>query len=150
MNAEQIELVQRTFSLAAPMSHEVAGCFYKRLFELDPTLRPLFRGNIKEQGEKLMTVLAFVVRGLDRPETLLEPVRRLGERHVHYGVKPHHYVTVGEALLWTLAELFGPAFTPEVEEAWAAAYQLLAGVIQEAATIQEGVVSQEMASDMGS
>jgi hemoglobin-like flavoprotein len=131
MNVQQIELVQRTCALAAPMADEIADRFYTRLFELDPTLRPLFRGEIKQQGAKLMTMLALAVRSLDRPETILEPVRRLGERHVQYGVKSHHYATVGEALLWTLGQLFGPAFTPDVEDAWSAAYMLLAGVMQE-------------------
>jgi hemoglobin-like flavoprotein len=131
MNTQQIELVQRTFALAAPLADEIADRFYERLFKLDPSLRPLFRGSIEQQGAKLMTVLSMAVRSLDRPETILEPVQRLGERHVQYGVKPHHYATVGEALLWTLAQLFGPAFTTEVEEAWTAAYTLLAGVMQE-------------------
>lgn len=130
MNAQQIEIVQRTFDLAVPMADEIADRFYQRLFELDPSLRPLFRGEIKAQGAKLMTVLALAVRGLDRPETILGPVQRLGERHVHYGVQPHHYATVGESLLWTLGQLFGPAFTPEVRAAWAAAFGLLAGVMQ--------------------
>lgn len=131
MNSQQIETVQRTFALAAPLADEIASRFYQRLFELDPSLGPLFHGDIAQQGQKLMTVLAFAVAGLSKPETILEPVRRLGERHVGYGVQPHHYATVGEALLWTLAQLFGPAFTPEVEDAWAAAYGLLAGVMQE-------------------
>jgi hemoglobin-like flavoprotein len=131
MNKQQIELVQRSFALAAPLADEIADRFYQRLFELDPALRPLFHGDIKQQGAKLMTVLALAVRGLNQPETILEPVRRLGERHVHYGVQTHHYATVGEALLWTLAQLFGPAFTPDLEEAWSAAYQLLAEVMQE-------------------
>lgn len=131
MNSQQIETVQRTFALAAPLADEIASRFYQRLFELDPSLRPLFHGDIAQQGQKLMTVLAFAVAGLSKPETILEPVRRLGERHAGYGVQPHHYATVGEALLWTLGQLFGPAFTPEVEDAWAAAYGLLAGVMQE-------------------
>ena len=108
MNTQQIELVQRTFTLAAPMADEIANHFYQRLFELDPALRPLFHGDIQQQGSKLMTMLAVAVRGLDRPETILEPVRRLGERHSGYGVQPHHYATVGQALLWTLGQLFGP------------------------------------------
>lgn len=131
MNTQQIALVQRTFALAAPMADEIANHFYQRLFELDPALRLLFHGDIQQQGSKLMTMLAVAVRALDRPETILEPVRRLGERHSGYGVQPHHYATVGQALLWTLGQLFGPAFTAEVEEAWAAAYGLLAGVMQE-------------------
>ncbi len=131
MNSQQIETVQRTFALAAPMADEIATRFYQRLFELDSGLRPLFHGDIQQQGQKLMTVLAFAVAGLSKPETILEPVRRLGERHVGYSVQPHHYATVGQALLWTLGAVFGPAFTTDVRDAWAAAYGLLAGVMQE-------------------
>ena len=133
MNTQQIEIVQRTFALAAPMADQIADRFYARLFELDPSLRPMFAHSIKQQGEKLMTVLAFAVRGLNQPDQIVPAVQRLGERHVQYGVQTHHYATVGEALLWTLGQVFGPAFTPEVEQAWAAAYALLAGVMQDAA-----------------
>lgn len=133
MNPQQIDLVQQTFALAAPQAKVIANLFYQRLFELDPALRRLFRGDMSEQGDKLMTMLAFVVHHLRQPEPILGAVRRLGERHVHYGVQPHHYTTVGEALLWTLAQHFGPAFTAEVKAAWAAAYQLLTSVMQEAA-----------------
>lgn len=133
MKPQQIELVQQTFAQAAPIADEVAERFYARLFELDPDLRPLFQSDLKQQGQKLMTVLAFAVRGLDKPDTILGAVQRLGERHLQYGVQPQHYATVGASLLWTLGQTFGPAFTPEVEAAWAAAYTLLAGVMQEAA-----------------
>lgn len=130
MNDQQVEVVQRTFALVAPLADEFAGHFYQRLFQLDPTLRPLFHGDITQQGAKLMTVLTLVVFGLNQTQQILWPLRRLGERHVTYGVEPQHYDTVGEALLWTLSQLFGPAFTPEVEEAWDAAYRLLVGLMQ--------------------
>ena len=133
MNKQQIEIVQRTFDMAAPMADELADRFYTRLFELDPTLRPMFHGEMKQQGQKLMTVLALAVRGLNKPETIVTAVQRLGQRHAGYGVQTHHYATVGEALLGTLAELFGPAFTDEVRAAWTAAYTLLATIMQEAA-----------------
>lgn len=136
MNAQQIELVQHTFTLAAPKADALAGSFYARLFELDPAVRTLFTGDLKEQGKKLMTVLAFVVRGLDKPETILASVQRLGERHRGYGVAEHHYATVGQALLESLEDMFGPSFTPEVAEAWGAAYTLLASVMKEAAATQ--------------
>jgi hemoglobin-like flavoprotein len=132
MTSQQIALVQQSFTVAAPQAQAIASRFYQRLFELDPTLRRLFTGDMREQEDKLMTMLAFVVHHLHQPAPILEAIRRLGERHRHYGVAPHHYTTVGEALLWTLAQHFGPAFTAEVEAAWAAAYQLLTGVMQEA------------------
>lgn len=133
MNPQQINLVQETFAQAAPMAKVVAERFYERLFELDPSLRSLFHGDMQQQGEKLMTMLAATVHGLKRLDTLIPSVRELGQRHASYGVQEQHYNTVGEALLWTLAQSFGPAFTSEVEEAWASAYTLLAGVMQEEA-----------------
>lgn len=132
MNSHQIDLVQQTFALAAPQAKAIANDFYQRLFALDPTLRRLFPSDMSEQGDKLMTMLAFVVHHLRQPEPILGAIQRLGERHLHYGVQPHHYTTVGEALLWTLAQHFGSAFTVEVQAAWAAAY-LLTSVMQEAA-----------------
>ncbi|MCE7982930.1 MAG: hemin receptor [Caldilinea sp. CFX5] len=133
MNPQQIEIVQQTFAQAIPLASLVAERFYQRLFELDPTLRPLFRGDLKQQGEKLMTMLAAAVNGLNQPAAIADTVRQLGQRHAGYGVQPHHYTTVGEALLWTLAHFFGPAFTHEVKDAWLAAYTLLAGLMQEGA-----------------
>lgn len=134
MNPQQITIVQQSFAQAAPLAATVAERFYQRLFELDPALRPLFRGDLQQQGEKLMTMLAVAVNGLNQPDALVPAVRALGQRHAAYGVQTHHYATVGEALLWTLAQMFGPAFTQEVREAWIAAYTLLAGVMQEGAT----------------
>lgn len=135
MNQQQITLVQQTFALATPDAAAIAHRFYEELFILDPTLRPLFPADMSEQEDKLMTMLAFVVHGLRQPEQLIAAVRRLGERHVHYGVQPAHYTTVGAALLATLSTHFGPAFTAEVRDAWSAAYQLLASVMQEAGEV---------------
>ncbi|MCB0186638.1 MAG: hypothetical protein KDE31_20365 [Caldilineaceae bacterium] len=132
MNPQQIDLIQQTFALAVPDATRIAERFYEQLFALDPSLRVLFPADMSEQKEKLMTMLAFAVHGLSRPEQLLEPLRRLGERHSHYGVQPQHYATVGDALLRTLAQHFGAAFTAEVREAWCVAYTLLADTMQEA------------------
>ncbi|MCB0129047.1 MAG: hypothetical protein KDE58_42565 [Caldilineaceae bacterium] len=131
MNTQQIELVQSTFALAAPMTDKIAESFYERLFTLDPTVRSLFAGDLKQQRTKLMTTLTTVVQKLHQPEHLSEMVRLLGQRHMQYGVQAGHYATVGEALVWTLAQHFGPAFTPEVEDAWAAAYAMLAEAMTE-------------------
>jgi len=133
MKPDQISLVENTFTLVKPIAQTAAGLFYNRLFELDPSLRPLFKRDLQEQGKKLMQALAFVVKGLSRPETILPVVQELGRRHVGYGVEEGHYDTVGAALLWTLERGLGAAFTSEVEAAWGAAYGLLAQVMKEAA-----------------
>ena len=133
MTPDHVQLVQETFEMIAPSAETAAALFYERLFTLDPSLRPLFKGDMSKQGQKLMSTLALVVRGLSRPEQIIPAVRHLGQRHVSYGVQPADYRTVGEALLWTLAQGLGTSFTDEVKAAWEAAYTLLAELMQEAA-----------------
>jgi hemoglobin-like flavoprotein len=131
MNENQIQLVQESFEQVKPIADVAADLFYGRLFELDPNLRPLFKGNLSEQKQKLVATLAFAVAGLNRPEKILPTVRQLGTRHAGYGVQEGHYQTVGAALLWTLGQGLGEHFTPQVEEAWTAVYSLLAQTMQE-------------------
>jgi hemoglobin-like flavoprotein len=127
---EQIKLVQDSFRQVAPIAETAAQLFYARLFDLDPDLESLFKGNLTEQGRKLMQMLALAVNSLDRMEQILPAVRSLGTRHVAYGVRDKDYDTVGQALLWTLRKGLGEAFTPEVEAAWTNVYATLASAMQ--------------------
>lgn len=138
MDTIQIRLVQDSFKTVALIADEAATLFYGRLFELDPQLRKLFKSDIKEQGRKLMTMVGMAVRGLDNMAALVPVVENLGRRHVAYGVVPGHFDTVGAALLWTLKQGLGSAFTPEVESAWAETYGLLANTMKGAAFAQTG------------
>lgn len=133
MTNTQKTLVQTTFAKVAPISETAADLFYGKLFEIDPSLRPLFKGDLKEQGRKLMAMLALAVNGLDRLSELVPAVQQLGVRHVRYGVTDAHYDTVATALLWTLEQGLGPDFTPEVKDAWVAVYTVLATTMKEAA-----------------
>ena len=130
MTNEQIKLVQDSFRQVAPIAETAAQLFYARLFELDPDLELLFKGNLTEQGRKLMQMLAVAVNSLDRMDQLLPVVRSLGARHVSYGVRDKDYDTVGQALLWTLRKGLGDGFTPDVEAAWTNVYTTLASAMQ--------------------
>lgn len=134
MTPRQITLVRETFAAVKPIAEQAAAQFYDRLFALDPSLRALFKSDMRAQGQKLMQMIDVAVAGLDKPEALVPAVRALGERHRGYGVAPAHYGTVGEALLWTLGKGLGPAFTDEARAAWLAAYGLLAGAMQQDAS----------------
>ena len=133
MTNEQIALVRQSFAKVAPIAQTAAGMFYGRLFEMDPALRPLFKGDMEEQGRKLMDMLAVAVDGLDRLDEIVPAVEDMGRRHAGYGVEDTHYDTVGDALLWTLEQGLGADFTPEVGEAWTAAYGVLATTMKDAA-----------------
>jgi nitric oxide dioxygenase len=130
---QQIDLVQASWKQVAPVAESAAQMFYGRLFFLDPSLRPLFLGDMREQGQKVMAMISYTVNGLTRLQVLLPAIRALGQRHATYGVRPEHYYTVGAALLWTLEQGLGAAFTPEVREAWVTAYSVLAKTMRDAA-----------------
>jgi hemoglobin-like flavoprotein len=126
MNPGQIALVQESFAKVLPIADLAAAMFYNRLFETAPELKPLFKGDMKQQGKKLMSMIAAAVRGLNDLDKLVPVVRQLGVRHHGYGVQDKDYATVGAALLWTLEQGLGSAFTAEVREAWTTVYGVLA------------------------
>jgi hemoglobin-like flavoprotein len=134
MTPRQIASIRTSWEAVQPIQDVAATLFYDRLFELDPTLRRLFRRTDMAQQKKiLMQTLTVVVKSLDRLEQLVPAVQALGRRHAGYGVRPSHYDTVGEALLWTLGQGLGDGFTPDLREAWAGAYSVLATVMIDAA-----------------
>jgi hemoglobin-like flavoprotein len=120
--------IRLSFISVAEKPTSLAAMFYARLFELDPSLRPLFKSDLVEQGQKFMQILAVMVRSLDDLESLTAAIEALGRRHLKYGVKMEHYETVGNALIWTLEKQLGGQFTPEVRDAWEAIYACLASV----------------------
>lgn len=129
----QTALVQSSFAIITPIADDAAALFYQRLFEIDPSLRRMFPEDMTGQRKKLMQMLTAAVKGLDRLDQLVPVVQDLGRRHATYGVTDAHYDTVGAALLWTLEMGLGKGFTPEMKEAWATVYGLLATTMRDAA-----------------
>ena len=126
MTPEQVQLVRSSFAKLAPIKDQAAALFYRRLFELDPSLRPLFKGDMAVQGTKLMVTLGAVVASLDQLPRIMPMVRQLGRQDAACGVRPDHYATVGEALIWTLQQAQGAEFTTAMRRAWTDAYSFLA------------------------
>jgi nitric oxide dioxygenase len=127
MTPSQVKLVQDSFAKVAPISDQAAIIFYDRLFDVAPQVRAMFPDDLTEQRKKLMATLAVVVGGLSNLETILPAASALAKRHVGYGAVAEHYPVVGGALLWTLEKGLGEAWTPDVADAWTAAYGTLSG-----------------------
>jgi nitric oxide dioxygenase len=125
MTPDQVKLVQESFAKVVPISEQAAVLFYDRLFEIAPSVKTMFPTDMTEQRKKLMATLAVVVNGLSNLEPILPAASALAKRHVSYGAKPAHYPVVGAALLWTLEKGLGDAWTPEIAQAWTAAYGTL-------------------------
>ncbi len=133
MTPKQISLVQSTWESVIPIQIQAATIFYDKLFAADPSLEPLFKSDLEEQKVKLMKMIGIAVSSLDHLHDIVPAVQDLGRRHLAYGVKPKDYMTVGGALLSTLEAGLGPAFTPDVKEAWATAYGILSQAMLAAA-----------------
>ena len=125
MTPDQVTLVQESFAKVAPISDTAAVLFYDRLFEVAPSVKSMFPADMTEQRKKLMATLAFVVNGLGKLESILPAASVLAIRHVGYGARKEHYPVVGAALLWTLEKGLGDGWTPDVADAWTAAYGTL-------------------------
>lgn len=133
MDPQTVTLVQTSWKSVAGIAPQAAALFYQNLFAADPNLKPLFRGDMEQQGAKLMQMIGAAVGKLNDLDTLVPILQGLARRHVDYGVKDAHYDTVGGALLQTLGQGLGPAFTPDVKAAWTSVYGVMAGVMRDAA-----------------
>jgi hemoglobin-like flavoprotein len=140
MTPQQIELVKKTWVMVVPIADTAAELFYGRLFELEPSYRAMFKNDMTEQGKKLMKTINIAVEALDNVETLIPTLKQMGADHAGYGVVDRDYNVVGAALLWTLEQGLGEAFTDEVKNAWGAVYEVLAN------TMKAGAAEAEMAA----
>lgn len=132
MTPEQVDLVQRSWRSVLPVGGTAAELFYGKLFSLDPSLQPLFKNDMREQGRNLTAMISVAVGALSKPDRIKLALQQLGRRHASYGVERRHYELVGLALLWMLDQVLGEAFTPDVHRAWSEVYALLSGTMQDA------------------
>lgn len=133
MTPDQITMIQESFTKVAPISDAAAEIFYARLFEIAPEVKPYFKGDMTEQGAKLMTTLGVVVNGLRDLDKIVPVAEKLAVKHVDYGVKAEDYSSVGAALVYTLEQGLGDDFTPDLKDSWVAAYTTLSSVMTQAA-----------------
>ena len=141
ITAAQVALVRSSFAQVEPIASVAATLFYGHLFEANPELRRLFRDDMDQQGRKLMQMIAAAVGLLDRPEQLLPVLRQLGARHGGYGVQDAHYAMVGTALIKTLEQGLGEAFTDNTRAAWLAVYGLISSTMMDAARAPQAMAA---------
>lgn len=113
-----IALVQESFRLASAAPETLAAAYFRRLFELDRSLRRLFHGDMRQLGQKFVSTLNVLVGNLERFNDFVPHMRSLGSRHAAYHVRDEHYAIAGIALIGTLTVQLGDAFTPAMRSAW--------------------------------
>jgi hemoglobin-like flavoprotein len=142
MTEKQIALVRSSWSRVRQDGLRFAQEFYRLLFEIDPSLRTLFKLEMHSQQEKLVQMLDLCISHLDRFDTILTAVEDLGRRHEHYGVTAQHYPIVGRALVATLESQLGSSFAGEVRAAWLETYSTLSNAMKGSSESVPANVSQ--------
>ncbi len=133
-----LQALETSFDIVAPRGDELMDVFYARLFDAAPAVRPLFAGtDLRRQKAMLLSALVLVRKSLRDLDALVPTLHKLGARHVHYGARPEHYPVVATVLIASLAEIAGPAWSPDLERAWAAALNVVAGAMLEGAAAAE-------------
>jgi len=133
MTPEQKELVRASFDSLLPVAQSTAELFYSRLFETNPSLRPMFMSDMRGQARKFISMVRVVVTHMDQIDQVTPAVEAMGRRHSGYGVENRHYEAFGKALTWAMEETLGPAFDAQTRDAWMALYASLADSMKRAA-----------------
>ena len=133
MNDRELKSIRKSFLLLEGHTDVFAALFYKRLFESEPSLRTMFRGDMTEQGKKLMQTMILLNTSLDHFDRLQSSLRNLGKRHAGYGVRPEHYAIVGAVLMQSLEEFAGTRFDAILKQAWTKLLSLVSAAMLQGA-----------------
>ena len=129
MTREQVLLVQRSFQALTPQRNRIAGIFLAQLFVREPSLRSVFRGDLRAHGAELFEGLAAIVDSLDRLYPIVPALEWLAVQSARRGVGERHYGAIVEAMLAAFRDGLGEAITPQVEQAWRAAIGRVSAVM---------------------
>jgi hemoglobin-like flavoprotein len=132
-----LDALETSFDLVAPRGDELMEEFYSRLFAAAPAVRPLFPDDMAKQKVMLLAALVLVRKSLRNLDAIVPKLRELGARHVAYGAEPEHYSVVGATLIASMEAVAGDQWKSEYAAAWAAAYDVVAGVMLEGAAEAE-------------
>ncbi|AFY70923.1 globin [Thalassoporum mexicanum PCC 7367] len=142
-----VEILQESFNKVKPYAGELGDRFYENLFTMYPEAKPLFAHTaMGKQKQMLVGSLVMTIDNLTNPEVLTSELKGLGARHVKYGALPAHYPLVGNALLATLEQYLKADWTPEVKEAWVAAYGAITAIMLDGADYPPEVLNLEGAA----
>jgi nitric oxide dioxygenase len=132
MLQQQKEIVQATVPVLQQHGEAITTVFYRTLFEENPSLFNIFNPANQQNGGQARSLAASILAyaaHIDRLDQLGGMVNRITHKHASLEVQPEHYPIVGDHLLRAIRTVLGEAATPEVIDAWAAAYGQLAEIM---------------------
>jgi NAD(P)H-flavin reductase/hemoglobin-like flavoprotein len=128
-----VRRLKDSFARIAMHGDAVPLFFYSDLFLRHPEVRDLFPVSMAAQRDRFLYAIARIVSQVDNLGALREYLRGLGHDHRKFGALAAHFPAVRVSLLGTLAHFSEEAWTPELSQDWAAAYDAVAEIMIAAA-----------------
>ena len=132
LTKQQIELVKATVPVLRENGVALTSHFYKRMLSHNPELMQVFNMGHQRAGFQQQALAGAVLayaENIENLPALLGAVAHIANKHVSVGIRAEHYPIVGKHLIASIKEVLGDAATPELIDAWTAAYMQLADVL---------------------
>lgn len=132
LTKQQIELVKATVPILREHGVALTSHFYKRMLSHNPELMQVFNMGHQRAGFQQQALAGAVLayaENIENLPALLGAVAHIANKHVSVGIRAEHYPIVGKHLIASIKEVLGDAATPELIDAWTAAYMQLADVL---------------------
>lgn len=149
LTQSQLELIDATVPVLREHGVALTSHFYKRMLSGNPELKNIFNQAHQHKGEQQAALAGAVLayaENIRNPERLAGAVRHIALKHTTIGIRSEHYAIVGRHLLASMKEVLGDACTPELLDAWGAAYNQLADILIEA---EQKIYDEQTHSDGG-
>lgn len=132
LSQEQIQIIKATVPVLAQYGTQITTTFYGNMLRENPALNDIFNTTNQRNGHQpqaLAATLYAYAANIDNLEVLGPAVERICHKHASLYVRPEQYSIVGKYLLEAMQQVLGAALTPEILDAWAAAYWQIANIM---------------------
>ncbi len=132
LSQKQIDIIKATAPVVGQHAREITEHFYPLMFERYPRVKTLFNQTHQQKGtqrQALANALVAYATHIDQLEKLGNAVGLIAHKHCSLNILPEDYPIVGECLMEAIGAVLGNAVTPEIADAWQAAYQQLADLL---------------------
>jgi len=131
LQQKTIDIIKSTVPALEVHGLTITQTFYKNMFKSHPELLNIFNHTNQHKGRQanaLANTVYAAAAHIDNLEAILPTVVLIAHKHRSLGILPEHYPIVGENLLKAIKEVLGDAATPEIIDAWAQAYGVIADI----------------------
>lgn len=132
LTQDHIKIIKATAPVVGAHAHEITGIFYPLMFAAHPELKAVFNQTHQQSGGQpaaLANAIVAYATHIDDLGVLSSAVQAIMQKHVSLNIQPDQYQIVGAYLMDAIGKVLGDAVTPEVAEAWGAAYWQLAHLL---------------------